>query len=151
MKQGQNDRLVRFDSKVTYGMPLDRNHQKYLTNKVYKGPVFISNYPKKLKPFYAKLNADNKTVAAMDFFVPTIGEVASGSERESRLKELDTRMEEQGLDKKAYWWYRDLRKYGSAPHSGFSVGIERLILWITGFKDVRDVIPFPRNKGDINY
>jgi len=126
------------------GMDLASEHEKFLVEKYFKIPIIISNYPKKLKAFYMRLNDDNKTVAAMDLLVPGIGELIGGSQREERLSILDMRLLESGLRKKDYWWYRDLRRYGTVPHSGFGMGFERLISYITGVLNIKDIIPFPR-------
>ena len=129
---------------VTWGIDLDSEHERYLTEKVYKGPVVLINYPKDIKAFYMRMNDDGKTVAAMDVLAPGIGEIIGGSQREERLDVLDARLEEMNLDKADYWWYRDLRKYGTVPHAGFGLGFERTLIYATGMSNVRDVIPFPR-------
>ena len=118
--------------------------ERYLAEEHFKAPVVVKNYPRDIKAFYMKQNDDGKTVAAMDVLAPGIGEIIGGSQREDNLEKLDKRMDELGMNKDSYWWYRDLRRYGSVPHSGFGLGFERLIVYITGVGNVRDVIPFPR-------
>ncbi len=142
---------VSFDYPVTYGIDLQSEHEKYLTETHFKKPVILHDYPKTIKPFYMRLNADQQTVAAMDILVPGIGEIVGGSQREERLNVLEARMGEMGLLKENYWWYLDSRRYGSAPHSGFGMGFERLIMMITGITNIRDVIPFPRTPGNIDF
>jgi len=129
---------------VKWGIDLQTEHEKYLTDKVYQKPVFVIDYPKDIKAFYMRLNDDGKTVAAMDLLVPGIGEIIGGSQREERLENLEKRMEELGLKKEDYTWYLDLRKYGSVKHAGFGLGFERLIMYLSGMANIRDVIPFPR-------
>lgn len=141
------DKKVKFENKVFWGVDLASEHEKYLTDKVFEGPVILYNYPKDIKSFYMKLNEDGKTVQAMDVLIPRIGEVIGGSAREDDLERLDLRIEECKLDKKAYWWYRELREYGSIPHAGFGLGFERLVMMTTGVENIRDVIPFPRAPG----
>ncbi|STV66597.1 asparaginyl-tRNA synthetase [Klebsiella pneumoniae] len=126
------------------GVDLSSEHERYLAEEHFKAPVVVKNYPKDIKAFYMRLNEDGKTVAAMDVLAPGIGEIIGGSQREERLDVLDARMAEMGLNKEDYWWYRDLRRYGTVPHSGFGLGFERLIAYVTGVQNVRDVIPFPR-------
>ena len=133
-----------FEFPVEWGCDLQSEHERYLTEYVYQQPVIIINYPKDIKAFYMRLNDDNQTVAAMDVIVPGMGEIIGGSQREERLDYLDQRMDEIGISKAQYWWYRDLRRYGTVPHSGFGLGLERLLSYITGLHNVRDVIPFPR-------
>jgi asparaginyl-tRNA synthetase len=142
---------VSFDYPVTYGIDLQSEHEKYLTETHFKKPVILHDYPKTIKPFYMRLNADQQTVAAMDILVPGIGEIVGGSQREERLNVLEARMDEMGLLKENYWWYLDSRRYGSVPHSGFGMGFERLIMMITGITNIRDVIPFPRTPGNIDF
>jgi len=129
---------------VKWGIDLQTEHERYLTDKVFKKPVFVIDYPKDIKAFYMRLNEDKKTVAAMDLLVPGIGEVIGGSQREERLEMLEKRMEEMSLNKEDYAWYLDLRKYGSVKHAGFGLGFERLIMYLSGMANIRDVIPFPR-------
>ena len=133
-----------FDYKVYWGCDLQTEHERYLTEKVFKRPVFVTNYPKEIKAFYMKLNEDGKTVAAMDCLVPGIGEIIGGSQREDDYDKLAGRMEELGLKKEDYDFYLDLRKYGSARHAGFGLGFERCVMYLTGMGNIRDVIPFPR-------
>jgi asparaginyl-tRNA synthetase len=134
----------KFEFPVKWGMDMQSEHEKYLTEVVIKGPVAVVNYPKDIKAFYMRQNADGKTVAAMDVLAPGIGEIIGGSQREERLEVLDARIAEMGLNAKDYWWYRDLRRYGTVPHAGFGLGFERAIIYATGIENIRDVIPFPR-------
>ena len=134
----------KFDYKVYWGCDLQTEHERYLTEEIFKRPVFVTDYPKEIKAFYMKLNEDGKTVAAMDCLVPGIGEIIGGSQREDRLDVLEARMDELGLKKEDYGFYLDLRKYGSARHAGFGLGFERCVMYITGMGNIRDVIPFPR-------
>lgn len=138
------DAKTDFEFPVEWGCDLQTEHERYLTEQVYKKPVFVTDYPKEIKAFYMKLNDDNKTVAAMDLLVPGIGEIIGGSQREVDLELLKERMKESGLDEEEYWWYLDLRKYGGADHAGFGLGFERAIMYLTGVSNIRDVIPFPR-------
>ncbi|ACT06520.1 asparaginyl-tRNA synthetase [Dickeya chrysanthemi Ech1591] len=133
-----------FENPVSWGIDLSSEHERYLAEKHFQAPVVVKNYPKDIKAFYMRMNSDGKTVAAMDVLAPGIGEIIGGSQREERLEQLDIRLEEMGLSKEDYWWYRDLRRYGTIPHSGFGLGFERLIAYVTGVQNVRDVIPFPR-------
>ncbi len=133
-----------FDFPVRWGIDLQSEHERYLTEELVGRPVIVMNYPKGIKAFYMRLNDDERTVAAMDVLAPGIGEIIGGSQREERLEVLDARIEEMGLDPKAYWWYRDLRRYGTVPHAGFGLGFERSIQYATGMANIRDVIPFPR-------
>jgi asparaginyl-tRNA synthetase len=134
----------KFEFPVSWGIDLQSEHERYLTEKVIQGPVAVINYPKDIKAFYMRQNADGKTVAAMDVLAPGIGEIIGGSQREERLEVLDARIAEMGLHAKDYWWYRDLRRYGTVPHAGFGLGFERAIQYATGIENIRDVIPFPR-------
>ncbi|KAF1371212.1 asparagine--tRNA ligase [Yokenella regensburgei] len=134
----------KFENPVFWGVDLSSEHERYLAEQHFKAPVVVKNYPKDIKAFYMRLNDDGKTVAAMDVLAPGIGEIIGGSQREERLDVLDARMAEMGLNKEDYWWYRDLRRYGTVPHAGFGLGFERLIAYVTGVQNVRDVIPFPR-------
>ena len=134
----------KFENAVSWGVDLNSEHERYLAEEHFNGPVVLQNYPKDIKSFYMRLNDDGKTVAAMDILAPGIGEIIGGSQREERLDVLDTRLSEMGLDKEDYGWYRDLRRYGTVPHSGFGLGFERLVAYATGMQNVRDVIPFPR-------
>ena len=122
----------------------DRSVKRYLTEEVYKKPIFVTDYPKEIKAFYMRMNDDGKTVAACDLLVPGVGEIIGGSQREERLDMLKKRMKELDLDEKDYWWYLELRKYGGVEHSGYGLGFERIIMYITGMSNIRDVIPFPR-------
>jgi asparaginyl-tRNA synthetase len=135
---------VEFEYPVSWGADLQSEHEKYLTETVFSGPVIVTDYPKEIKAFYMKQNEDGKTVRAMDVLVPRLGEIIGGSEREADLGRLETRMDEMGLKKDDYWWYLDLRRFGSVPHAGFGLGFERLIQYVTGMQNIRDVIPFPR-------
>jgi len=134
----------KFEFPVKWGIDLQSEHERFLTEKVVKGPIAVVNYPKDIKAFYMRLNDDDKTVAAMDVLAPGIGEIIGGSQREERLEVLDRRIAEMGLHAKDYWWYRDLRRYGTVPHAGFGLGFERAIQYATGMENIRDVIPFPR-------
>lgn len=136
--------IDRFEFKPYWGCDLQSEHERFLTEEVYKGPVIVTNYPKEIKSFYMKLNEDGKTVRAMDVLVPGLGEIIGGSEREENLDILQGRIKELGLREEDYWWYLDLRRYGTVPHSGFGLGFERLLLYVTGMGNIRDVIPFPR-------
>ena len=135
---------VKFDYPVEWGIDLQTEHERYLTEVHFKKPVFVTDYPKDIKAFYMRMNDDGKTVAAMDLLVPGIGEIIGGSQREERLDLLEARMKELGLDPKDYWWYTDLRKYGGTRHAGFGLGFERLIMYVSGMGNIRDVIAFPR-------
>ncbi|HYE83931.1 MAG TPA: asparagine--tRNA ligase [Clostridia bacterium] len=135
---------VKFEYPVKWGTDLQTEHERYLTEQVFKKPVFVTDYPKEIKAFYMRINDDNKTVAAMDLLVPGVGEIIGGSQREERLDVLEKKMDEMGLDKESYWWYLDLRKYGGVKHSGYGLGFERIIMYITGISNIRDVMPFPR-------
>lgn len=135
---------MKFEFPVSWGIDLQSEHEKFLTEQVYRLPVIITDYPKEIKAFYMKVNDDNKTVRAMDILVPRLGEIVGGSEREADLERLKGRILECGLNPDDYWWYLDLRKFGSVPHSGFGLGFERLIQFVTGMQNIRDVIPYPR-------
>ncbi len=135
---------AKFDFPISWGKDLQSEHEKYLTEIVFNGPVIVTDYPKGIKAFYMKLNDDGKTVRAMDVLVPRLGEIIGGSERENDYAKLLTRLHELHLNEKDYWWYLDLRKYGSVPHSGFGLGFERIVQYVTGMQNIRDVIPFPR-------
>jgi asparaginyl-tRNA synthetase len=141
----------KFEFPVKWGIDLQTEHERYLTEVHLKRPVVVMNYPKQIKAFYMRLNDDERTVAAMDVLAPGIGEIIGGSQREDRLDVLDRRMEEVGLRKEPYWWYRDLRRYGSVPHAGFGLGFERAIIYATGMANIRDVIPFPRTPGNAEF
>ncbi len=133
-----------FEFPVAWGKDLQSEHEKFLTEVVFKKPVIVTDYPKEIKAFYMKINEDGKTARAMDVLVPRLGEIIGGSERESDLAVLEGRIDELGLNREDYWWYLDLRRYGTVPHSGFGLGFERLIQYVTGMQNIRDVIPFPR-------
>jgi asparaginyl-tRNA synthetase len=140
-----------FEFKVEWGTDLQAEHERYLAEEKFKCPVILFDYPATLKPFYMRLNDDEKTVRAMDVLVPRVGEIIGGSQREERLDILERRMKLQGLHPEAYWWYLELRKYGTVPHSGFGLGLERTIQFITGMTNIRDVIPFPRTPGNAEF
>ena len=140
-----------FDYKVSWGTDLQTEHERYLTEQIFKKPVFVTDYPKEIKSFYMRLNDDGKTVAAMDLLVPGIGEIIGGSQREERLDVLLERMGELGLEEKDYWWYLELRKYGGCKHCGFGLGFERMIMYLTGIANIRDVLPFPRTTGTAEF
>ncbi len=134
----------KFDYPVFWGMDMQSEHERYITEEVFNKPVFVTDYPKEIKAFYMRLNDDNKTVAAMDLLVPGVGEIIGGSQREERLDILEARVKELGMDMSNYWWYMDLRKFGGVKHAGFGLGFERIILYLTGMGNIRDVLPFPR-------
>lgn len=140
-----------FEYKVEWGTDLQTEHERYLTEKIFKKPVFVTDYPKEIKAFYMKLNEDNKTVRAVDMLVPGIGEIIGGSQREENLDKLLNRMNELGLKEEDYSWYLDTRRYGTVVHSGFGLGFERLVMYMTGMANIRDVIPFPRTPGNCLY
>ncbi|MCI5801564.1 MAG: asparagine--tRNA ligase [Oscillospiraceae bacterium] len=141
----------RFEYPVYWGCDLQTEHERFLTEEVYKKPVFVTDYPKEIKAFYMRLNDDGKTVAAMDMLVPGIGEIIGGSQREERMDVLTARMAEMGLKESDYSWYLDLRRYGGTKHAGYGLGFERLIMYITGISNIRDVLPFPRTTGTAEY
>ena len=140
-----------FEFPVSWGSDIQAEHERYLCEKVVGGPVVLTDYPKAIKSFYMKVNKDRKTVGAMDVLVPKIGEIIGGSQREDDYETLRERMEETGIDPAPYWWYLELRRFGSAPHSGFGLGFERLVQFVTGMANIRDVIPFPRTPGNIAF
>ena len=140
-----------FEYPVKWGIDLQSEHERFLTEEHFKNTVILHDYPRTLKPFYMRVNDDGKTVRAMDVLVPGVGEIIGGSQREERLDVLEGRMKEQGLDPAAYWWYLDLRRYGTVPHSGFGLGLERVLLFLTGMGNIRDVIPFPRTPGNAEF
>ena len=140
-----------FDYPVEWGIDLQTEHERYLTEEHFKRPVFVTDYPKDIKAFYMRINDDNKTVAACDCLVPGIGEIIGGSQREERLDVLKSRMAELGLNEEDYWWYLELRKYGETKHAGFGLGFERLIMYVTGMANIRDVLPFPRTTGQSDF
>lgn len=141
----------KFEYDVAFGSDLQTEHERYLTERYFEKPVIVYNYPKTIKPFYMRVNDDDETVAAMDVLVPSVGEIIGGSQREERLEVLEARMDEMGLAKEDYWWYLDSRRFGSVPHSGFGLGFERLIMFVTGIQNIRDVIPFPRTPYSIEF
>ncbi len=145
-KSGEN-----FKYPVEWGMDLQTEHERYLTEHIYHCPVFVIDYPKEIKSFYMRLNDDGKTVAAMDLLVPGVGEIIGGSQREERLDMLLERMKECHLDEKDYWWYINLRRYGGTTHSGYGLGFERIIMYLTGVSNIRDIIPYPRTVGNAEY
>jgi asparaginyl-tRNA synthetase len=136
---------------VEWGSDLQTEHERFLSEEVFKKPVIVTDYPKDIKAFYMRVNDDGKTVRAMDVLVPRVGEIIGGSQREERQDILAQRMRDAGLDDKPYWWYFDLRRYGSAPHAGFGLGLERMMMYLTGLKNIRDVIPFPRTPGNADF
>jgi asparaginyl-tRNA synthetase len=140
-----------FEFPVKWGIDLQSEHERYLTEQHFKKPVILFDYPREIKAFYMRLNDDGKTVRAMDVLVPRVGEIIGGSQREERLDVLETRMKDHHLDPAAYWWYLDLRRYGTVPHSGFGLGLERTIQFVTGMGNIRDVIPFPRVPGSADF
>ncbi|MBQ6620559.1 MAG: asparagine--tRNA ligase, partial [Thermoguttaceae bacterium] len=141
----------KFDFPVGWGIDLQSEHERYLTEEHFKKPVILYNYPRTIKPFYMYVNDDGKTVRAMDVLVPKIGEIIGGSEREYRLDVLRRRMAEMNLDAENYSWYEDMRRFGTVPHSGFGLGFERVIQFVTGIPNIRDVIPFPRTPGTCDF
>ncbi len=142
---------TKFEHEICFGKDLQSEHERYLTETHFKKPVIVYNYPKTIKPFYMRLNDDDKTVAAMDILVPRIGEIIGGSQREERLDVLEARMKDMDLIPEDYWWYLDSRRFGSVPHSGFGLGFERLLMLLTGISNIRDVIPFPRTPKNIEF
>jgi asparaginyl-tRNA synthetase len=140
-----------FEFPVSWGLDLQSEHERYLTEEYFGRPVILTDYPKEIKAFYMRQNDDGKTVAAMDVLVPKVGEIIGGSQREERLDVLEKKIEACKLDKAAYWWYLELRKYGSVPHAGFGAGFERLVQFATGMENIRDVIPFPRVPGKADF
>ena len=141
----------KFDFKVEWGCDLQTEHERYLTEQVYKKPVFVTDYPKDIKAFYMRLNDDGKTVAAADCLVPGIGEIIGGSQREERLSVLENRIKELGMNPEDYWWYLDLRRYGGCKHAGFGLGFERMVMYLTGIGNIRDVLPHPRTVGNADF
>jgi asparaginyl-tRNA synthetase len=140
-----------FEFDILYGSDLQTEHERFLAEEHFRQPVIVFDYPRTIKPFYMRLNQDEQTVAAMDLLVPRVGELVGGSQREERLNILVDRMEEQGLNQDAYWWYLDIRRFGSVPHAGFGMGFERFLMMITGVTNIRDVIPFPRTPGNLEF
>ena len=141
----------KFEYPVSWGIDLQTEHERYLSEKLFGKPVFVTDYPKDIKAFYMKLNPDNKTVAACDLLVPGIGEIIGGSQREEDFEKLSNRINELGLDMQDYWWYLDLRKYGGCEHSGFGLGFERMMMYLTGMQNIRDVLPFPRTPNNCEF
>jgi asparaginyl-tRNA synthetase len=141
----------KFEYPVEWGLDLQTEHERYLTEEHVKRPVVVMNYPEKIKAFYMRLNDDGKTVAAMDVLAPGIGEIIGGSQREERLDQLDARMRQFHLEPASYAWYRDLRRYGTVPHAGFGLGFERLVVYTCGLGNIRDAIPFPRAPGSAEF
>lgn len=146
IKSGQ-----KFEYPVAWGSDLQAEHERWLTEQEFKSPVILFDYPRTIKPFYMRVNDDGRTVRAMDILVPGVGEIIGGSQREERLDVLQERMKEQGLNPEPYWWYLDLRRYGTVPHSGFGLGLERILQFVTGMGNIRDVIPFPRTPGSADF
>ena len=141
----------KFEFPVSFGSDLQTEHERYLCEQHFKKPVIVYDYPKIIKPFYMRLNDDDETVGAMDLLVPRVGELIGGSQREERYDVLERRIEETGMKKEPYWWYLDLRRYGSVPHSGFGLGFERFLMMVTGATNIRDVIPFPRTPKNLDF
>jgi asparaginyl-tRNA synthetase len=145
----------KWEYEPSWGVDLQTEHERYLTEELVKRPVVVTDYPKDIKAFYMRMNEPDaegrETVAAMDVLVPRVGELIGGSQREERLDVLDARLEEMGLPREDYWWYRDLRRYGTVPHAGFGLGFERLVQFVTGMANIRDVIPFPRTPGNADF
>jgi asparaginyl-tRNA synthetase len=140
-----------FEFPVSWGIDLQSEHERWLTEEHVGGPVVVTDYPREVKAFYMYLNDDERTVRAMDVLVPRIGEIVGGSQREDRADVLEHRMREQGLDPAPYWWYLDLRRFGSAPHAGFGLGFERFVQLVTGMANIRDIAPFPRTPGSAEF
>ena len=141
----------KFDFKVEWGCDLQTEHERYLTEQIFQKPVFVTDYPKEIKAFYMRLNDDGRTVAAADCLVPGIGEIIGGSQREERLDLLEARIRELGMNPEDYWWYLDLRRYGGAKHAGFGLGFERMVMYLTGIANIRDVLPHPRTVGNADF
>jgi asparaginyl-tRNA synthetase len=151
VEEASNKNKKLFEVKPYWGLDMGSEHERYITEKVYKKPVIVYNYPKEIKAFYMRQNDDGKTVAAMDILVPKIGEIIGGSQREERLEVLEARIKELGMPIENYWWYLELRKFGSIPHCGFGLGFERLMMMVTGLENIRDVIPYPRYPGHAEF
>jgi asparaginyl-tRNA synthetase len=141
----------KFEFPIAYGADLQTEHERYLTEEHFKKPVIVYNYPKEIKPFYMRLNDDDRTVAAMDLLVPRVGELVGGSQREERLDRLEQRMQEAGMHQENYWWFLDIRRFGTVPHAGFGLGFERFLMTVTGVANIRDVIPFPRTPKHLEF
>ncbi len=140
-----------FQYPVKWGSDLQTEHERYLTEQIMKKPMFVINYPKEIKAFYMKINDDNKTVAAMDLLVPGVGEIIGGSQREERIDVLEKRMEEMNLDKEEYEWYLDTRRFGGTKHAGFGLGFERILMYMTGMQNIRDVLSYPRTVNNADF
>jgi asparaginyl-tRNA synthetase len=140
-----------FEFPITYGADLQTEHERFLTEEHCKKPVIVYNYPQEIKPFYMRVNDDDRTVAAMDLLVPRVGELVGGSQREERLERLERRMQESGMNREHYWWYLDMRRFGTVPHAGFGLGFERFLMTVTGVTNIRDVIPFPRTPKHLEF
>lgn len=140
-----------FEFPVYWGCDLQTEHERYLAETVFKKPVFVTDYPKEIKSFYMRLNDDGKTVAAMDLLAPGIGEIIGGSQREERLDVIEQRIREDGMNRDLYWWYLELRKYGGTKHAGYGLGFERMVMYLTGVSNIRDVLPFPRTVGTAEF
>ena len=141
----------KFEYPVQWGLDLQTEHERFLCEEHFHKPLIVHDYPAGIKPFYMRVNDDSSTVAAMDVLLPRVGEIIGGSQREERLEVLDRRIQEAGLSFHEYWWYRDLRRFGSVPHAGFGLGFERLLMFITGVSNIRDVIPFPRTPNMLEF
>ena len=140
-----------FEYPPQWGHDLQSEHERFLTEEHFKGPVFVYNWPREIKAFYMRCNDDGRTVAAMDLLIPQVGELIGGSAREERLDELRARINQLGFDEKDYWWYLDTRRFGSVPHAGFGLGFERFLMFVTGVANIRDVIPFPRTPRNLEF
>ena len=152
LKNSNKNKKKKFEFIIDeWGVDFQSEHERYLVEKHFKSPVIIHDYPSKIKAFYMRLNDDKKTVSAMDVLFPGIGEIIGGSQREERLEVLKTRIKESGIDEDEIWWYLDLRKYGSVPHSGFGLGFERIVQFCTGMSNIRDVIPYPRSPKNASF
>jgi asparaginyl-tRNA synthetase len=141
----------KFEYPIGWGESLQSEHERFLAEEYFKGPVFVTNYPQEQKAFYMRLDDDGRTVSATDLLVPRLGEIIGGSQREERLDVLDAQLARKGMDAAPYWWYRDLRRFGSVPHGGFGLGFERMLMWMTGMSNIRDVIPYPRTPGNAKF
>jgi asparaginyl-tRNA synthetase len=152
LKESNHNKKKKFQYPITgWGMDLQSEHERYLVEKHFKKPVILSNYPKEIKAFYMRQNDDGRTVAAMDILAPGIGEIVGGSQREERLEKLEQRMKEMKIPVEEMWWYLDTRRYGTVPHSGFGLGFERMVQFVTGMMNIRDVIAFPRTPGSAEF
>ena len=152
LKQSKPNKKNKFNFPITkWGVDFQSEHERFLVEKEFNNPVIITDYPKDIKAFYMRLNEDNKTVRAMDVLFPGIGEIIGGSQREERLSNLKNRMQEMSISQKELWWYLETRKFGTVPHSGFGLGFERLVQFVTGMSNIRDVIPFPRYPSHVEF